>query len=171
MQTAKTFLDAGWDFVGETTNGGEDIWKIAEGLDYPRLWWEPYDGQVTRELGQVFTVTLESNPSTGYHWEWVAGQESIIEQVGKTEFKQPETGGPPLVGAGGWEIFNFKAVSRGQMILKLVYRRPWEEGVDPLKIFLLQVVVPSREPTAPRQEHQTPPSITQPDQPKPSSSS
>jgi hypothetical protein len=40
MQTAKTFLDAGWDFVGETANGTEDIWKIAEGLDYPRLWWE-----------------------------------------------------------------------------------------------------------------------------------
>jgi hypothetical protein len=40
MQTAKTFLDAGWDFVGETTNGTEDIWWIDEGKDYPRLWWE-----------------------------------------------------------------------------------------------------------------------------------
>ncbi len=40
MQMAKTFLDAGWDFVGETDNGTEDIWWILEGLDYPRLWWE-----------------------------------------------------------------------------------------------------------------------------------
>jgi hypothetical protein len=40
MQTAKTFLDAGWDFVGETTNGTKDIWWIDEGKDYPRLWWE-----------------------------------------------------------------------------------------------------------------------------------
>jgi len=40
MQTAKTFLDAGWDFVGETANGTEDIWWILEGKDYPRLWWE-----------------------------------------------------------------------------------------------------------------------------------
>jgi len=40
MQTAKTFLDAGWDFVGETANGTDDIRKIAEGKDYPRLWWE-----------------------------------------------------------------------------------------------------------------------------------
>jgi len=40
MQTAKTFLDAGWDFVGETENGTEDIWWILEGQDYPRLWWE-----------------------------------------------------------------------------------------------------------------------------------
>jgi len=40
MQTASTFLDAGWDFVDETENGTEDIWCIDEGLDYPRLWWE-----------------------------------------------------------------------------------------------------------------------------------
>jgi hypothetical protein len=40
MQTAKTFLDAGWDFVGETANGTEDIWWINEGKDYPHLWWE-----------------------------------------------------------------------------------------------------------------------------------
>ena len=44
MQTAAMFLDAGWDFVGETANGTEDIWKIAEGLGYPRLWWEKGDG-------------------------------------------------------------------------------------------------------------------------------
>jgi hypothetical protein len=40
MQTASTFLDAGWDFVDETENGTEDIWWINEGQDYPRLWWE-----------------------------------------------------------------------------------------------------------------------------------
>jgi len=40
MQTAKTFLDAGWDFVGETKSGTEDIWWILEGNDYPRLSWE-----------------------------------------------------------------------------------------------------------------------------------
>ena len=37
MQMANTFLDAGWDFVGETENGMEDIWWILEGQDYPRL--------------------------------------------------------------------------------------------------------------------------------------
>ncbi len=37
MQTAHAFLAAGWDFVDETANGAEDIWWIAEGVDYPRL--------------------------------------------------------------------------------------------------------------------------------------
>jgi len=40
MLAAATFLDAGWDFVGESVNGTEDIWWIVEGEDYPRLWWE-----------------------------------------------------------------------------------------------------------------------------------
>lgn len=40
MQTAKTFLDAGWDFIDEADNGTEDIWWIDDGQDYPRLWWE-----------------------------------------------------------------------------------------------------------------------------------
>ena len=43
MQTANTFLEAGWDFVDETENGTEDIWRINEGRDYPRLWWEESD--------------------------------------------------------------------------------------------------------------------------------
>ena len=40
MQMQVTFTDAGWDFVGETVNGVEDIWWILEGVDYPRLWFE-----------------------------------------------------------------------------------------------------------------------------------
>jgi hypothetical protein len=39
MQTMSTFTDAGWDFVGETFNGIEDIWFIPQ-QDYPHLWWE-----------------------------------------------------------------------------------------------------------------------------------
>jgi hypothetical protein len=43
MQIAGTFLEAGWDFVGETENGTEDIWRILESQDYPKLWWEADD--------------------------------------------------------------------------------------------------------------------------------
>jgi len=39
MQMQVTFTDAGWDFVGETFNGIEDIWFIPQ-QDYPHLWWE-----------------------------------------------------------------------------------------------------------------------------------
>ena len=43
MQTASTFLEAGWDFVDETANGTEDIWWILEDQDYPRHSWEAHD--------------------------------------------------------------------------------------------------------------------------------
>jgi hypothetical protein len=43
MKTAAPYLAAGWDFIGETENGTDDIWWILEGQDYPRLWWELED--------------------------------------------------------------------------------------------------------------------------------
>jgi hypothetical protein len=41
MQDPNTFLDAGWDFVGESANGTDDFWTICYlGGCYPRLSWE-----------------------------------------------------------------------------------------------------------------------------------
>ncbi|MHC4528242.1 MAG: GEVED domain-containing protein, partial [Planctomycetota bacterium] len=37
MQTRTTFTGAGWDFVGETVNGADDIWTVNDGQDYPKL--------------------------------------------------------------------------------------------------------------------------------------
>jgi len=37
MQRKSTFLDAGWDFDGESENGADDIWIICDGLDYPEF--------------------------------------------------------------------------------------------------------------------------------------
>lgn len=40
MHLMSTFTNAGWDFVGETANGTDDIWKIDDGNDYPKLSWQ-----------------------------------------------------------------------------------------------------------------------------------
>jgi hypothetical protein len=40
MQTQSTFTDYGWDFVGETTNGTEDIWRMPFKTGYPVLNWQ-----------------------------------------------------------------------------------------------------------------------------------
>jgi len=41
MQDLAIYLDAGWDFVGETANGTEDLWKMNDSRPgYPRLAWE-----------------------------------------------------------------------------------------------------------------------------------
>jgi len=98
-------------------------------------------GQVELVLGQTLVVTLESNPTTGYRWELVEDAESILKQIGSAEFKPSETD-ETLVGAGGWEIFRFRAVRSGQMNLQLVYRRPWEGRAEPPQTFTLEVTVP-----------------------------
>ena len=41
MITKATFIDAGWDFVGEDENGTDDVWRMCEdGVYYPKLAWE-----------------------------------------------------------------------------------------------------------------------------------
>lgn len=40
MKIMDTFTEAGWDFIGETANGTEDIWAICESTNYPRLVWQ-----------------------------------------------------------------------------------------------------------------------------------
>jgi hypothetical protein len=59
MQRLDTFLNAGWDFVGENVNGKMDVWFLPAG-DYPRLFWEgvrgdcDYDGLVNGgDLGVI----------------------------------------------------------------------------------------------------------------------
>jgi hypothetical protein len=55
MQTMSTFTDAGWDFVGEVINGPNDIWKICEGTNYPKLSWQmPLAGDVVCPDGVDF---------------------------------------------------------------------------------------------------------------------
>jgi len=41
MKTKSTFTDAGWDFVGETVNGPNDVWRMCvDGVHYPLLSWQ-----------------------------------------------------------------------------------------------------------------------------------
>ncbi len=97
--------------------------------------------QVELQKGQTLVITLESNPTTGYRWEVVELEESILRQMGEPEFKVSDSREPPPPGTGGWETWRFEAVKAGQTALELVYHRAWEEGVEPLETFSLQVVV------------------------------
>jgi hypothetical protein len=59
MLSAATYLDAGWDFLGEEINGAQSIWWIVEGQDYPRLWWELDEFQMGNEPGTGSTAILD----------------------------------------------------------------------------------------------------------------
>jgi len=40
MYDQTTFTDSGWDFVGETANGGSDDWAMPAGGGYPVMWYQ-----------------------------------------------------------------------------------------------------------------------------------
>lgn len=95
--------------------------------------------ELTRD--QVLFIALESNPTTGYSWQVSEIDQAIFRQVGDAGYKSSASGNPPMVGAGGTETFRFEPVSAGNTTLKLVYRRPWEKDVPPIKTYTVQVTV------------------------------
>ena len=95
--------------------------------------------QITVKSGNLVTLTLVSNPTTGYSWQVMEIDSVILIQDGEPEYKQ-SPGSEGLVGAGGTETFRFKAVGSGETVLSLGYMRPWE-SVQPTETFKVQVVV------------------------------
>jgi inhibitor of cysteine peptidase len=95
--------------------------------------------QITIKSGDVVTVTLESNPTTGYSWQVIEIDNAVLLQDGDPEYKQ-SPGSESLVGAGGTETFRFKAIGNGETSLGLGYMRPWE-SVPPIQTFTIQVIV------------------------------
>ncbi len=94
MQTASTFFDAGWDFMGETKNGTEDIWWILEGQDYPRLWWQlsafssfPQDGAI--DVTQPIILQWAPGRSALYHDIYFGEDEDAVKKAttGSPEYK------------------------------------------------------------------------------------
>jgi len=95
--------------------------------------------QFTLQTGDTLTVSLASNPTTGYGWQVLEIQDAILIQKGEPEFKQA-TNSEGLVGAGGIETLRFEAVGSGKTSLKLGYMRPWE-SVPPTETFEITIDV------------------------------
>lgn len=100
---------------------------------------ESADGTtVNLRAGQRLIVTLKSNPTTGYDWQ-VAEVDEDIAQPTKQEFLPASD--PERLGAPGQTVHQFEAVGAGTTDLRLVYVRPWEEGVEPEDTFQVRVTV------------------------------
>ncbi len=82
--------------------------------------------------GQYITITLDSNPSTGYSWYVSENSEIGNLKLVSQDFKQQET---KKVGAGGRQVFKFKAARKGEATLILEYEREWEKDTPPEKTF------------------------------------
>jgi len=93
---------------------------------------------ISLTVGRVTTIEIAANHTTGYSWQLA---EPLNEKVLKVEYwyyKQPNT---KMLGAGGTEVWTFRAMGEGKTNLKFEYVRPWEKNVPAIKIkeYLVEV--------------------------------
>jgi inhibitor of cysteine peptidase len=92
------------------------------------------------DASRKFSISIAANPTTGYGWQLAKPIDEKIAVLITNSYVQQETD-IPRVGAGGHEIWTFKAVDAGQTEISLKYIRPWEKDVAPAKTNVFTVIV------------------------------
>lgn len=82
---------------------------------------------------QEFNLYLKSNPTTGY--EWIPIFNASIVKLVSHSFKPSSL----LMGASGTETFVFKGISLGTTIIKMLYKRSWENNSVAEKNFVVNI--------------------------------
>lgn len=76
-------------------------------------------------MGGRISISLASNPSTGFAWAWENRDKvTNIDSIGRSFHSNR----PGLPGSGGCETWTFTAKALGTDSLRMVYRREWEPG-------------------------------------------
>jgi predicted secreted protein len=100
--------------------------------------------QVEVKTGDVFTVALDSNATTGFSWTEQAKitDENILKQTAH-EYIAPRANDDtkPVVGMSGIEEWWFTAGLTGTTTATMSYSRPWEGGEKDVRTFALTVIV------------------------------
>jgi len=90
------------------------------------------------KAGEEFVISLESNPSTGYHWQLSKPLNEAIMVLVDSQFQAPNT---KLIGAPGVELWTFKASGKGSTEVAFEYVRSWEKDVPPARNAVFTVLV------------------------------
>jgi inhibitor of cysteine peptidase len=91
------------------------------------------DEEIEVAVNEVFTITLDSNPTTGYRWE-VNYDDNFLELIFR-KFHQLSDG----IGSGGQEEFDFRGLTPCETKVEMIYKREWEE--KPLKNISFRIKV------------------------------
>ena len=81
-------------------------------------------------------VVLPGKPTTGYVWE-VSSLDTHVLSQGEANFIASDK----AIGAGGMEIIKFHAIAAGTSVVKLIFHRPFEQNMPPLKAFEVTVII------------------------------
>ncbi len=99
------------------------------------------DGKtVAVKVGDLITISLKGNPTTGYSWRTAKLDGKAIEQMGDPKYtiNSHRSG---MVGVGGTFVFKFKAAKPGKTGVNLEYVRPWEKNKKPVQTFTVTIEV------------------------------
>ena len=88
------------------------------------------------QAGETFHIVVDSNPSTGYHWELV-GELSGVELV-SSEYTADE---PVAPGSGGVDVWTFTAVAAGSTQITLGSFPPDANVTEPEQTVTFDIVV------------------------------
>jgi len=88
--------------------------------------------------GNEFKIVIESNPSTGYHWELIGDLDDRVIQFISNDYRASE---PVMPGSGGADVWVFKAIEAGETTITLGYYPPSNDPVDPQQTITFDVTV------------------------------
>jgi len=84
--------------------------------------------EVVVAVGGTVTVTVCSNPTTGFQWaEAEIGDDAVLEQRDR-QFIAPEAKPPLPPGSPGKEVWTFTALKKGTSTVSFEYGQLWEGG-------------------------------------------
>jgi predicted secreted protein len=90
------------------------------------------------KVGDVVTVNLPVNASTGYSWGITDLNDAVAKHLGTVYNSECDEN---LVGCGGGEDWEFQAAAEGETYLEMVYYRIWLGEDSAVKEFTLNIVV------------------------------
>ncbi len=85
----------------------------------------------------VILIALESNITTGYSWQ--ASFDSTALELVEQTYELGEYAKEGMLGAGGTELYRFKALKSGTFQITFEYQRPWEDESIDQKTFTIDV--------------------------------
>ena len=93
-------------------------------------------GRLELHPDDVLTLKLESIPGTGYSWQISKNDARVMGPLDKPEYERKDK---KTMGVPEYQIFRLKALAKGANVLEMQYKRVWEKGKEPLKIFRVTV--------------------------------
>ena len=89
-------------------------------------------------VGNEFKIIIDSNPSTGYHWEIIGEVDKSVVEFISNEYRADE---PVMPGSGGVDVWVFKAIAIGKADITLGYYPPSNDPVEPQQTVTFTVTV------------------------------